>query len=255
MERENNEFQEMEQPTTSPVDITDNTENTESEELSERERAEMKRKRKNTRWIAKIISFVFFPLLMPIYATFLLFNMKLFTYYPTPYVTEAKRTIFLFGIVLPCVSFIILKVFKAISDLRLPRKEERVIPYLSIAFCYLCCAYLLLRAAMPLWVVNLVISVAFVISVESIISKYWRISGHASSMGMLVGSIAVSGYCTYTNVCPMICYFLLLTGIVGCARMYLNRHTSEQLMAGFVFGAASMVLMEFLNPAQLLRLI
>lgn len=222
---------------------------------AEMERAEMKRKRKNTRWIAKIISFIFFPLLMPLYATLLLFSMRIFTYYPTPYVIEAKRTIFIFGIVLPCVSFIILKVLKAISDIRLPRKEERIIPYLCIAFSYLCCAYLLFRAAMPLWVVNMIITVAFVISTESIISKYWRISGHASSMGMLVGSIAVSGYCTYTNVCPMICIFLFLTGVVGCARMYLNRHTSEQLMAGFVYGAACMVLMEYINPAQLLQFI
>lgn len=227
--------------------------------LSEKEiseaRMEAKKKRKNTRWIAKIISFIFFPLLVPIYATFMLFNMKIFTYYPTPYVEAAKMTIFLFGIVLPCISFIILKVVKAISDWRLPRKEERVAPYLCIAFCYLCCAYILFRNAMPLWVVNMIISVSFMISTESIISRYWRISGHASSMGMLVGSIIVTGYCTYTNVTNTLCIYLLITGIVGTARMYLNRHTAEQLMAGFLYGAACIILMALLNPAQLFRYI
>lgn len=218
-------------------------------------RAEMKKKRKNTRWIARIISFIFFPLLIPIYATLLIFDMKIFTYYPTPYVEAAQRTIVIFGIILPCVSFIILKVVKAISDIHLPRKEERVAPYLCIAFCYLCCAYLLYRNAMPQWVVDMTLSVSVMITLESIISQFWRISGHASSMGMLVGSITVAGYFTYTNVNTLFCILLLLTGIVGSARMYLNRHTAEQLIAGFLFGMGCVMLMAYLNPAQFFRYI
>lgn len=232
------------------IQLTESADNTTVDE-----RAEMKRKRKNTRWIAKIISFIFFPLLIPVYTTYMLFNMEIFKYYPTPYIKAAQLTIFIFGIALPCVSFILLKVMKAISDLHLPRKEERVAPYLCIAFCYLCSSYMLFRTAMPLWLVNMTISVAVVVATESIISRYWRISGHASSMGLWVGSVIVAGYCTYSNVSKTVCILLFITGIVGCARMYLNRHTSEQLMAGFVYGAAWVVLLEYLNPAQLFRLL
>jgi membrane-associated phospholipid phosphatase len=214
-----------------------------------------KKKRKVFKTLAKVISYLFFPVLMPIYGTFMLFNMKLFTYYPTQYVNAARTTIYIFGIILPCLSFIILKVFKAISDVRVPRKEERILPYICIACCYLYCAYLLFRYAMPMWVIDMVLCVAFVILVESIVSKFWRISGHATSMGMMAGAIMVAGYCTYTNVTVTLCVFVFLSGIVGTARLYLNRHTHAQLLVGFFFGLLSVILISYLNPGQVFRLI
>ncbi|MBR3518929.1 MAG: phosphatase PAP2 family protein [Paludibacteraceae bacterium] len=212
-----------------------------------------KKRKKIFKNIAKAISFIFFPLLMPVYGTFMLFNMKLFTYYPIQYVDTAKKTIYIFGIILPCLSFIILKLFKAISDVRVPRKEERLIPYICIACCYLYCAYLLYRNAMPMWVINLVLCVSFVIFVESIISQFWRISGHATSMGLMAGAIIVTGYCTYTNVCVTLCVFVFIAGIVGSARLYLKRHTDAQLIAGFFFGLLSVLFIAYVNPGQIFR--
>lgn len=224
------------------------------QEHSSNANSSKKKRKKIFKNIAKAISFIFFPLLMPVYGTFMLFNMKLFTYYPIQYVDTAKKTIYIFGIILPCLSFIILKLFKAISDVRVPRKEERLIPYICIACCYLYCAYLLYRNAMPMWVINLVLCVSFVIFVESIISQFWRISGHATSTGLMTGAILVAGYSTYTEVRDLVCMFVLLAGIVGSARIYLNRHTEAQLHTGFFFGFFSVLLIAYLNPAQIFRL-
>lgn len=210
-----------------------------------------KKRKKIFKNVAKAISFIFFPLLMPVYGTFMLFNMKLFTYYPIQYVDTARKTIYIFGIILPCLSFIILKLFKAISDVRVPRKEERILPYICIACCYLYCAYLLYRNAMPMWVIDLVICVSFVIFVESIISKFWRISGHATSMGMMAGAIMVAGYSTYTNVCSTLIVYTFLAGVVGSARLYLNRHTDAQLLVGFSFGLLSVLLISYIDPGRL----
>lgn len=205
--------------------------------------------------IAKAISFLFFPLLIPVYGTFMLFSMKLFTYYPTPYIEKAKSTIIIFGVILPCIVFIALKLVKAISDVRLPKKEERLAPFICIAFCYLCCAYILFRCAMPLWVINLILSVTIVILIESIISIFWKISGHATSMGMLIGAIMVAGYHTYSNVNVTLIISLLIAGVVGTARMYLNRHTTGQIILGFLFGCACVILLSILNPGQIMRFI
>ncbi|MBO7507024.1 MAG: hypothetical protein J6T67_06535 [Paludibacteraceae bacterium] len=214
-----------------------------------------KKRKKISKNIAKAISFIFFPLLMPVYGTFMLFNMKIFSYYPVQYVDTARKTIYIFGVILPCLSFIILKLFKAISDVRVPRKEERLIPYICIACCYLYCAYLLYRNAMPMWVIDLVLCVSFVIFLESIISQFWRISGHATSTGLMTGAILVAGYSTYTDVCTLVCIFVLIAGIVGSARIYLNRHTEAQLHTGFFFGFFSVFIISYLNPGQIFRLI
>ncbi len=214
-----------------------------------------KKRKKFFKTLAKVISFLFFPLLMPVYGTFMLFDMKLFTYYPTQYVSAARTTIYIFGIILPCLAFVILKLFKAISDVRVPRKEERLIPFIIIACCYLYCAYLLFRNAMPMWVIDLVLTVSFVIFVESIISMFWRISGHATSMGLMAGAIMVTGYSTYTDVCTTLSVFTFLAGIVGSARLYLNRHTDAQLIAGFFFGLLSVIFISYVNPGQVFRLL
>lgn len=222
--------------------------------MSKSQQSHKKKRKKFFKNLAKAVSFIFFPLLMPVYGTFMLFNMKLFTYYPVQYVDTARKTIYIFGIILPCLSFIILKLFKAISDVRVPRKEERLMPYLCIACCYLYCAYLLFRNAMPIWVINLVLCVSFVIFLESIISQFWRISGHATSMGLMTGAIIVAGYSTYTNVCTTLSVFVFIAGIVGTARLYLNRHTDAQLLVGFLFGLLSVLLISYINPGQVFRL-
>ena len=224
-------------------------------ETANSQSSQKKKRKKMFKNLAKAISFIFFPLLMPVYGTFMLFNMKLFTYYPVQYVDTARKTIYIFGIILPCLSFIILKLFKAISDVRVPRKEERLVPYLCIACCYLYCAYLLFRNAMPIWVINLVLCVSFVIFIESIISQFWRISGHATSMGLMTGAIMVAGYSTYTNVCTTLSVFVFIAGIVGTARLYLNRHTDAQLIVGFFFGLLSVLLISYINPGQVFRLL
>ncbi len=213
-----------------------------------------KRQKKIFKNIAKAISFIFFPLLIPVYGTLMLFNMKLFSYYPTQYVASARNTIFIFGIIFPCVMFVILKLFKAISDIRVPRKEERLIPFLVIGLCYLYCAYMLYHYAMPLWVINMILSVSIVIFLESVISQFWRISGHATSMGMLIGAIMVTSYCTYTNLCFLLCLFFVIAGIVASARLYLKRHTLAQLLVGFFFGLCSVILVSILNPGRIFRL-
>lgn len=219
------------------------------------QRNKKKKMKKVFKNIAKAISFLFFPLLIPVYGTFMLFSMQLFTYYPTPYIEKAKSTIIIFGVILPCIIFIALKLVKAISDVRLPKKEERLAPFICIAFCYLCCAYILFRCAMPLWVINLILSVTIVILIESVISVFWKISGHATSMGMLIGAIMVAGYHTYSNVNTTLIISLLIAGIVGTARMYLNRHTTGQIILGFLFGCACVILVSILNPGQIMRLI
>ena len=89
----------------------------------------------------------------------------------------------------------------------------------------------------------------------SSISMFWRISGHATSMGLMAGAIMVTGYSTYTDVCTTLSVFTFLAGIVGSARLYLNRHTDAQLIAGFFFGLLSVIFISYVNPGQVFRLL
>ena len=86
--------------------------------------------------IAKILSFLMFPLFMPLYGVILLFNLEIFSFYPAFYMKGTFLTVVLLGILVPIFSLYILWRFGVISDFRVYKREDRVIPYIFTAIAY-----------------------------------------------------------------------------------------------------------------------
>lgn len=205
--------------------------------------------------IAKIISFLFFPLFMPIYGLSLLFSHRLFSVYPMRYIHAAFLVTFMCCILLPLCSFYVLKALKVISDVKMYEKEERVVPLTFAAVFFFICSYELYLFAMPLFVVNIAIGTAVATLLVAIISRWWKISGHMTGIGALTSSIFVMGLSTYTNTSVVLCCAFFISGLVASARYTLKRHSFEQLAAGFANGFLTILLFSFSNISNLFRLL
>ena len=203
--------------------------------------------------VAKIISFLMFPLFMPLYGIVLLFRLEFFSFYPAFYMQGAYLTIFLLGLLVPVLNLYILWKTKVISDIRVYKKEDRVIPYICTAISYLFASYMLYRLAMPLYVVNIGIGVAFSTLVAALVSIKWQISAHATGIGGLIAAVVVICYWTHTNAPVFVCFLFLCAGVLGTARLWLNRHTPAQLVAGFFNGFLFVILFSVLNIGHIFR--
>ena len=203
--------------------------------------------------IAKILSFLMFPLFMPLYGVILLFNLEIFSFYPAFYMKGTFLTVVLLGILVPIFSLYILWRFGVISDFRVYKREDRVIPYSFTAIAYFFVSYMLYRLAMPLYVVNIAIGVAFATLVDAIVSLKWKISAHATGIGGLTSAVVSICYWTHANAIMLIVILFLAAGLLCAARLWLNRHTPAQLLLGFFNGFFSVLLFSFLNFGQFFR--
>lgn len=188
--------------------------------------------------IAKIISFFFQPLLMPTLAMFILLRMPVYFAVIIP----ASAKWMLFGIVffttflLPA-SFIFFMMKKGlIHSLYIDAREQRTVPYVISAVFFLLCYYLLRNLQLSPVYSNFMIGAVLLVICVLLINLFWKISSHMAAVGALTGMcIGLSGFLgmLYLN---LIVASLLISGVVGYARLRLNAHTPSQVYAGFTLG-------------------
>ena len=205
--------------------------------------------------IAKFISILFFPLFIPMYGMILLLNMNVFSCFPKSNMRVYYYIVIFFAILIPLFFYQLLAITKVISDVRMYKKEDRVIPYFLTSVSFLVGAYLLYRCWMPLQIVNIATATAIAILIDAIVSKWWQISAHMTGIGGLTAGIFCVGLGLHTNTTAILMIALLGAGLLASARLQLKRHTPLQLAAGFLNGFFSVLLLSVIKWDLLMKAI
>ena len=69
-----------------------------------------------------------------------------------------------------------------------------------------------------------------------IITPFWKISLHMISMGGLLALLCALQTAGLGQLYPLLLIFILLTGLLGSARLWFGSHNLAQVAAGFVTG-------------------
>lgn len=147
--------------------------------------------------------------------------------------------VFLITAVIPALMIAALKTFGLVSDLGLNKRNERALPYCIVCLSYLVTAYYFYAVMFPWWLVMFMAGATAAVIVSMIVNMWWKISAHMAAMGGAVAlllRIAADGYGIPATF-PMLLTVILLTGVVGTARVHLERHTLGQVIAGAINGA------------------
>ena len=187
---------------------------------------------------ARIFSTVLSPLLMPTMGVFIALWATVLCYIPLG--TRLVVLLVIFGItcIMPMVTIAVLHNLKVIEDKRLVKREERWLPYIATVLCYICSALYLHHIHTPQWVVMFMVGGAAACLVSTVVTLWWKISAHMAGIdGLLAFAIHVhvDGY----NVLDMkmiIAMLVLLAGCLGSSRIFMQRHTFMQVLAGFANG-------------------
>ena len=194
---------------------------------------------------ARFFSTVLSPLLMPTYGALLVLWTSVLCLLPNG--TRVMVLVMVFGItcVLPMILIGILHHYGIIRDKRLENPQERTIPYAFAILCYLGAAAYLNHIHAPQWFIMFVLGGALACLVVLVVNRWWKISAHATGIGGVVAlllQIHVQGLSAF-NLFWVLCFTILLAGILGTSRMVLKRHDLLQVLAGFANGYACVTLM------------
>ena len=200
------------------------------------------------KYLAHFFSWVFLPLLMPSYGILIsLFvpaystNIEMTSLYYAP--IESKLALFtiffLFSVVAPGVSFILLHRFKVISTIDIERQGERSLPLVIMLVYSLVLFFLLVYKAgagtLPRYFYALPLSGVAVTSIFLLINRWIKISLHGAGAGILLGFLIIFTPAQDAFSIWWVLSALLAAGLTMAARLYLRKHTSLEVYTGFVF--------------------
>ncbi len=188
---------------------------------------------------AKIISYIFHPLMMPAYGFCLLFftenYIATFTSLNQKYLVLVTTLVFTF--LLPVINIFILLKLKRINSLEMETNSERSIPYLSTTLYFFALYYLFYNAGFSDLVCMLVLAAAVSILLTFIINIWWKISAHMIGIGGVTGNLMGLSYLlAITDFQIVIVLGFLCSGLIGYARLRLNAHNPPQVYLGFAVG-------------------
>jgi hypothetical protein len=188
--------------------------------------------------IAKILSVLFHPLLMPTYGFLLLFGTGNYiaTFTPDKLKLIILGITFVFTFLLPALNTIILLRSGRINSLQMETSRERRIPYISTTLYFFALFYLFQSAGFPPVFVILILGASISILLTFIINFKWKISAHAIGIGGIVGAVMGISLRLMIDLRVVMMFLILLSGCVGFARLKLNAHTPAQVYTGFLMG-------------------
>ena len=186
--------------------------------------------------ISKFISIIFHPVLIPTLGFFLLFNSG---FYFSLLTWEAKQFVMLVVFFSTGVLPILLVAILALNpnfDLSMQKSKDRIIPlFFSSGFYYLGFVLLGKMKAFPVFKIFLVASVLVLVALI-LISLKWKISNHMAAVGGVTGTIFALSFRSGVNPILAILVVILISGLVGTARLVLKKHDLKQLTAGYLLG-------------------
>lgn len=188
-----------------------------------------------------LISWVFVPLLMPVYGIMLIFSLSFLTY--APFSSKLVFTLIVFGanFLVPMLLVLLLKKMGLIDDIGLNGRKERLIPYIITIVCLSGTGLFLYLKMAPVWVAMFYVGGALAGLINLLINFRWKISAHAAGIAGVVAMLiqVVKEGPSGEGVVWWIVGAILCAGLLGSARIWLGRHTLMQVLAGSAVGFLS----------------
>lgn len=191
--------------------------------------------------VSNLLSWILVPLLMPVYGLMLAFGLSILDVAPMG--MRIAFTLIVAGICVfvPMVLILLLKKMGMINDVGLNGRQERLVPYIITIICFGATAWFMAAKGAPLWLSLFFAGGALATVICTVVNFWWKISAHAAGIAGVVAlliRIEKDG-----SAEPELFFWLiltlLLTGLLGSARVWLGRHTVWQVLAGYAVGFCS----------------
>lgn len=199
---------------------------------------------------ARIISWVFLPLFVPMYVLLLTLyvpsNQDYYSNHDCLYLlppTYKWGLIYMFAIfstIAPGASYIALFRTGIISTVEMDDRKERTVPILIMFFyCIALYAVFMFKvggSTMPKFALALPLSGAVVTAVFVLLNRWKKVSIHSGTMGIGTGYLLAYMLQHAEYAFWMLPVIIIASGAVMSARVYLGKHTMLEIVVGWFTG-------------------
>jgi hypothetical protein len=195
--------------------------------------------------IAKVISYLFHPLFIPLYTILVLFNSDNYLSLLIP----LKGKLLLVAIVtltiilLPLLTSFLLIRLKIVHSFFPKIREERIYLLLNTAIYYYLTYYLLKGIHVSLFFNYFLLGSTFLVICSLVITFFYRISLHMIATGGLLGGVLGLTFGYSMKLTGLIVALLFLAGLVGTARLMKDAQKPGEVYYGFLVGITVMFLL------------
>lgn len=193
--------------------------------------------------LAKVLSILFHPLLMPLIGVvFIFYSGSYISYLPS----DVKRIILLVvganTLGLPLLMMPLFIQFGVVKSLAMESNKERILPLSFTLIPYILSVYFLIKLPIPFVIPAFMLGASLVVASCLIISYWWKISIHMVGIGGLVGFIIAFSIRLYIDVLPYLLISILIAALLASSRLQSKAHRPIQVYFGFVLGFLIMLL-------------
>lgn len=187
--------------------------------------------------LAKIISIVFHPLLMPVYGMAIIFSAPtLFGYLPF----NVKKLLILILLVnnvllpLSLMPFFIHR--NIISSWTITERKERNYPLIITTILYCITSFLINKFHIPVFLKTYIFAASFISLIVTVINFRWKISIHSVGAGALISLVFILSLKMLTPLEWYLISTVVIGGLVLSSRLKLNLHSPQQVWIGLFTG-------------------
>jgi hypothetical protein len=188
---------------------------------------------------ANVISAVFHPLLMTTYLFLLL------TYFLPVILQPAQPSlwiillIFVTTFALPAVNFLLLRLTGSISDLSMPHRHQRILPFIFISAIYVFVTVMFYWKFPIPNLLRLMMIVSAMVVFATVVTFFYKLSVHSLAMWGAVGMmLPMNKVSEVGSLLIPTAIVIIIAGVVMSARLALNAHTPREVLIGSTSGFA-----------------
>ncbi len=191
------------------------------------------------RKLALLLSVIFQPLLVPTLVFAILFYMiPEATVVPKEIKFSMLLLVMVSTLLIPLLSVMGMRYMRTIPSLHMSTKRERFLPFSMVSIFYgVVTYYFYSRLHIDELVVLTLMTITAAIVLLTITTFFWKISAHITGLSGLIAITVVLSLKFPTGVLlyPLI-GIILICGLVGSSRLYLNAHRPAEILGGFCLG-------------------
>lgn len=128
--------------------------------------------------------------------------------------------------------------FGLVTNLHLPDAKERRWPFLAGLVFFYFTATTLREFSLPPEVHKVILGITLVLALAMLLLRYHKMSIHMAGAGTFTATLTYMSATYETQIIDFIALCLVVSGLIGTARLKLEAHTHTEIYSGFLVGAA-----------------
>ena len=192
---------------------------------------------------AKVISYVFHPLFIPVYmGLFFVYVLRLFPGRDAWQQTVLILQFFVSYTLLPLATVLIAKALGFIQTVFLKTQKDRIIPYMATMIYYFWMWYVSKNLSFPQETVMFSLAIFIATCFGVFFNTYLKVSMHGLSVGVVITLLIILSLNSSANFGPYLSVALFIAGLVCTARLINNDHRPVEVYTGLFLGAVSQLI-------------